>query len=138
MPDEPKMGRPNGLTSEVVDILCREVRDGAKPNRAVMGAGFSKNCWSNWRRQAEAGEQPYKDAVDAIERSEALCLADAEKVFHGARYTDWKAAEAFLASRAREDYGKRLDVTAKVGELDPTTVPDGQLAAIALGTSGEA
>lgn len=124
------------LTSEVAAILCREVQDGAKPTRAVIAAGFSRNCWSNWKRKRDEGEQPYKDAVDAIECAEATCLTNAEKLFHAARLVDWKAAEAFLKARAREDYGQKIDVTTRTEDVGEMSRDD--LLAIAYGKDADA
>lgn len=123
------------LTPEVTTILCRQAEDGVKPVRAVIAAGFSRNCWSNWRRKRDEGEQPYKDAVNAIECAEATCLANAEKLFHAARFTDWKAAEAFLKARAREDYGAKIDVTTRTGEA--SEMSRDELLAIAYGQDAD-
>lgn len=128
-------GDHTDLTEAVCTLLCEEVRQGTKPTRACLAAGFHKNTWSNWCRKADEGLEPYAERIAAITRAEAMCIADAEKGFARAGLHDWKATQAFLESRAREDYGKRVEVIARVGEIDPATVPDAELAAIATGTA---
>ena len=119
------------FTEEVCALLCEEVRKGAKPTRAALAAGFHKNTWSNWCRKADKGDQPYKDRVGAVMRAEAICIAEHEQRFARAGADDWKADEAFLRSRAREDYGQKVEVTARSGEVD--TLSRDELLAIAYG-----
>ena len=130
-----RQGLHTKLTSETVEVLCSAVLAGIKPTRAVIAAGFSRNCWSNWCRQADADDEPYKSAVDAIRRAEAVYLATLEERVTLAGMSDWKASMAMLEKRLREEYGVKIDVTAKVGAIDPADVPDDQLAAIALGAA---
>jgi hypothetical protein len=124
------------LTPQVIEILCNEVRAGIKPTRAVQCAGFSRNCWSNWKRQAEAGDEPYAEAVDAIERSEALFLSDCEKRLGSAGKLDWKADMAVLEKRLRPEYGNKIDVTTRTAEV--AELSREELLAIAYGKADDA
>jgi hypothetical protein len=123
------------LTEAVCTLLCEEVRKGAKPTRACIAAGFHKNTWSNWSRKADAGTEPYAERVGAILRAEAICITEREKRFADAGKTDWKADEAFLKARAREDYGASLKIDASVSTKPAAERSDDELDAVAFGTA---
>lgn len=128
-------GNHTELTDSACALLCEAVLGGTKPTRACIAAGFHPNTWSNWNRKAAEGLEPYVERVGAILRAEAMCIAGVETSLKNATMTDWRAAESFLRSRAREDYGQAIQVDANVKNMDPEAVPDDKLAAIALAAS---
>lgn len=119
------------LTDSVCALLCEAVLNGAKPTRACIAAGFHKNTWSNWCRKADEGIEPYAERVEAILRAEAMCITGVEGALKNATLTDWRAAQAFLQSRAREDYGQRVEVTARTEQVEDLSREE--LLAIAAG-----
>lgn len=119
------------LTDSVCALLCEAVLRGAKPTRACIAAGFHKNTWSNWCRKADEGIEPYAERVAAILKAEAMCISGVEDALKAATLTDWRAAQAFLQSRAREDYGQKVEVTAT--SKPPEEMTREELLAIAAG-----
>jgi hypothetical protein len=96
-----------------------------------MVAGYSKQAFYNWRAKAEANEQPYREFVDAIDRAEAEFLARHEASLSQAGASDWKASEKILSHRLRDEYGAKVEVTAKAQQVEDLTREE--LLAIAAG-----
>lgn len=125
------VGDHTDLTDSVCALLCEAVLNGAKPTRACIAAGFHKNTWSNWCRKADEGLEPYAERVAAILRAEAMCISGVEGALKSFTLTDWRAAESFLRSRAREDYGQKVEVTARTESVEELSRDE--LLAIAAG-----
>lgn len=123
--------RSTELTSDELKTILTSVLSGVKPYRAVVIAGYSKQAYYNWRVKAEANEQPYRDHVDAIDRAEAEFLARHEASLSQAGASDWKASEKILSHRLRDEYGAKVEVTAKAQQVEDLTREE--LLAIAAG-----
>jgi hypothetical protein len=72
-------------------------------------AGVSAKRLKEWLDRAEAGEQPYTDFAEALERADLECEAALVEKWRGAAPEDWRAGKEFLARRFPERWGAQTD-----------------------------
>lgn len=122
-PDVHEKGRPPALTPEVHKGIVDSVELlGMAESRAAMVMGFDGSAPSKWKKRGEAAlkawdtltpeEQVFEDRYVRF----FIALRDAEPKFEQANLlviqraamTDWRAAQARLAMRMPETYGRRV------------------------------
>lgn len=78
------MPKPTACTPEAVAAICAHLADPDRPRSllaALRRAGVSKSAYYDWARRADAGEEPFADAVAQIERArDALREALADEI----------------------------------------------------------
>jgi hypothetical protein len=123
--------RSDSLTTDDLTRICTDILRGVKPYRAVICAGYVKGTYYYWRQQAEAGEEPHRSNIEAIDRAEAEFLARHEASLSQAGASDWKASEKILSHRLRDEYGQKVEVTATT--KPPEEMSREELLAVAAG-----
>ncbi len=112
--------------AELTEEICALVRKGIFPGVAASACGVAARTWRSWVQKARDGEQPYLDAVDAVEqaKSQALVhfvpqlLAAAEKSPEKAWMAIARWAEAFDAGNWERKQTVRME-----GEVHHTSAP---------------
>lgn len=66
-----KRGRPTDLTAQVQSLICEHITNGARSDDAAQAAGISRTTFYSWLSRGRAGEEPYADFADAVERARA-------------------------------------------------------------------
>lgn len=79
-----KMGRPSKLTTRLQERILRRIELGEAPRRACINCGLGASRYSAWAKRATAGEQPYADFYQDIERAEEGVKAEAETLIRKA------------------------------------------------------
>lgn len=107
------MARPTKLTPEAEKAIIEAVLHGATYKDAAEAAGVwyeTFNRWMNVGQAAKAGQ--FHQFYLAIRQAEAQCRLNMTRVIQSAAAKgDWKAAEAYLKRRDRENWGDNIDVT---------------------------
>lgn len=66
-----RTGRPTDLTAQVQSLICEHISNGARVDDAAQAAGIHRGTFYQWMAKGRAGEQPYSDFHDAVERARA-------------------------------------------------------------------
>lgn len=107
------MGRPSKLTDEVYNKIIEAILHGATYKDAAEAAGVWYTTFNDWMKvgeEAKAGK--FYNFHHAVRQAEAQCRLNMTRVIQSAAAKgDWKAAEAYLKRRDRENWGDNLDVT---------------------------
>lgn len=108
-------GRPTKLSRELANAVAELVRQGAYWEEAALSIGISRASLYAWREEGEADLEHGRDTVfshflDAITRASAEAEAQAASALYRHRFTDWRAALAFLERRNPAQWGKREHV----------------------------
>jgi hypothetical protein len=94
------------LTPEVAERIVRLLRAGNYDEVAARGAGIAPRTLQEWLQRGRAGEEPYAELWDAVERAraegEALHVARIAK----AAEDDWHASAWFLERSYPERWGR--------------------------------
>jgi hypothetical protein len=112
------MARPSKLTEETKNLICKAIENGATYNVAAAIAGVSYSAFNLWMQKGREAtrKNKYLQFLEAVETSNAICLAKmAEKMVKSAD-KDWRAAESFLKRRDPENWGdkSKTDITGKI------------------------
>jgi hypothetical protein len=104
------VGRPDGLTDEVVQRILVAVRSGSALEVAAQAAGISRATLHRWRARGErekAGK--FREFADALARAEAEAEAHLVALIVRAGDQQWQAAAWILARRFSNRWGQGQD-----------------------------
>ena len=103
-------GRKTVLIDYVQAEIIKSVAKGVPIKIAVKGAGVSESAYYVWIKRGEAGEKPFVEFMELIDKAKKdlaeSCLDDIKKVRRGGT---WQAAAWMLERKFREDFGKPAD-----------------------------
>lgn len=107
------MARPSKLTPETHAVIVDAILHGATYKDASEAAGVIYNTFNEWMKKGEEAKTgQYREFKDAVDVANAQCAVNFTRVIQSkAALGDWKAAEAWLKRRRREDWGDNVDVT---------------------------
>lgn len=98
------------LTDEVREKLIRAIRAGNYHEQAAQYAGISKETFYRWRRQGEAGTEPYASLLEELDEAEAAAEVGLTATISQAAKSDWRAADTQRKRRWPDRWGDRIDV----------------------------
>src|ERR1019366_5999605 len=109
LPPIPRKGKPTKLTPALQDKICTLVRAGNYLTIACRASGISLDSLQRWRKRGEAGEDPFREFLEALQKAEDDHEIAAVAAIHLAGAKDWRAHLEILSrisperwSRARE------------------------------------
>lgn len=107
------MARPTKLTPETEKAIIDAVLHGATYKDAAEAAGIWYETFNRWMQVGQAAKAGrFNEFYQSIRQAEAQCRLNMTRVIQSAAAKgDWKAAEAYLKRRDRENWGDNLDVT---------------------------
>lgn len=115
-------GRPSKVAPGITAKVCEAIRAGSPREFAVARAGLAKDTFYAWLRrgaralaaadgdpsQVPAGERPYADFSDAVEKALAdAVFADVSLIRQAAEKGAWQAAAWRLERMHPEHFGRR-------------------------------
>ena len=107
------MARKTKLNEEIHAQIVDAILHGATYKDAAEAAGIWYTTFNDWMKlgdQATSGR--FYNFYHAVRKAEAQCRLNMTRVIQSAAAKgDWKAAEAYLKRRDRENWGDNLDVT---------------------------
>ena len=107
------MARPTKLTPEAHKAIIDAILHGATYKDAAEAAGIWYETFNEWMRRGEhekAGK--FYQFNHDVRQAEAQCRLNMTRVIQSAAAKgDWKAAEAYLKRRDRQNWGDNVDVT---------------------------
>ena len=65
------IGRPSKLTPELVETVCEGVRGGLSYRDSACIAGISHTTFHKYKSLGEAGERPYVDFLERLQKAES-------------------------------------------------------------------
>jgi len=106
------MARPSKLTPEVQERIVDAILHGATYRDASEAAGIAYNTFNEWMKKgADAKTGKFREFNDSVETANAQCAVNFTRVIQSkAAQGDWKAAEAWLKRRRREDWGDNVEI----------------------------
>jgi hypothetical protein len=99
-------GRPSKLTPERHKLIVMLLQRGNWRQTACQLAKVSYQTFLNWMERGEAGEQPYMAFFEDVLAAESLAEDYAVACMQTHALGDWRAAQAWLALRQRDRWGK--------------------------------
>lgn len=96
---------PSRFTPDVLTTFLATIRAGHTIGDACRLAGIAPTSYDHWVERARQGVEPYKQFVDTVAACNVLAYDHAVKHFSTEAGKDWKAAERFLARRAKGEWG---------------------------------
>lgn len=131
-------GRPTLCTPECTAEVCKWLASGCYVETATALAGISVGTYYDWKKRGEAGEAPFSEFLDSIQRAENQAEARAVALIQKQGEEDPKALQWWLshrhadrwADRSKVDHGGQADNPVQVEHTH--AVDDATLAAIAL------
>lgn len=109
------MGRKTILTKDLIERICKSIREGNYKNVACQAVGIGESTFYSWLAKGEANKAGlYVEFVEAIKKAEA----EAEQAHVGvikdaANSGTWQASAWYLERKHPERWAKRdnLDIT---------------------------
>lgn len=133
-------GRPTDCTKEMVKAMAEAISSGLSVERACCRCGISTETYAIWRRRGKAGEEPFLNFLQAMERAKAVreeeWLADiraaAKEDAKGHR--QWQAAAWLLERTNAADWARPAQrvIVETVADPEASTATKEQLIAAAL------
>lgn len=109
-------GRPSKYTPEMVDALCRLLREGTTRSAACAACGIHYATFKDWfDRKAEFSSAVQKAEADAQQRFERI-------VARAATDGTWQAAAWWLERRRKDDYALKQTTVHEGSEDAPVAV----------------
>lgn len=107
------MARPTKLTPEIQELITKSLSYGATYKDAAEAAGVSYNTFNEWMKAGENQKiGKFREFYELVKRTEAQCRNNFVSVIAKAAASgDWRAAEAYLKRRDRENWGDSVAVT---------------------------
>lgn len=107
------MARPTKLTPETHSAIVEAILHGATYKDAAEAAGVWYTTFNEWMRKGEEAKSgQFYEFNHAVRQAEAQCRLNMTRVIQSAAAKgDWKAAEAYLKRRDRQNWGDNVDVT---------------------------
>ena len=103
-------GRPTELTTEIAEALVNAILAGNYLAVALRAAGIANRSYSRWMSRGRAGEQPYADFRQRVERARAQAEArHVAVVTRAAIDGNWQAS-AWMLEREWPDRWGRVSV----------------------------
>ena len=109
------MARPTKLTPEAQEQIVDAILHGATYRDAAEASGVVYDTFNNWMlRGKDAKRGKYFEFFEAVSVANAQCAVNFTRVIQSkAALGDWKAAEAWLKRRRREDWGDVIEINQK-------------------------
>jgi len=101
--------------------ILATVRAGASIKDSMLAGGYSEPTYYNWRDNAAKGLQPYATMMAEFAIAEAAAAVAHVQNINAQASQDWKASAWWLSRRRRNEYGDKIEVTAKTAEADELT-----------------
>ena|SRR5215831_14406176 len=98
-------GRPTTLTPEVEDLLVASLRYGNYVTVATRAAGVGWSTFKAWMQRGAAGEEPYAQLKERVEKARAEGQVRLVAIISRAAETDWRAANWLLERQWPEQWG---------------------------------
>ncbi len=99
-------GRPTDLTPEVQATVIAAIRRGNYRDTAAKLAGITRQTIWNWEKRGEAGEAPYAEFFDALQKAESESedsllaeIRNAQPAEKGGQGADLWQAKAWIMER---------------------------------------
>jgi hypothetical protein len=115
-------GRPTLCRPALVERIYSAVREGVTRRAAALACGVSSRTFHNWITRGAAGEQPFLQFVQRIERAEAEWQGELEIQILEAGKRDWRAAAWLLERRCAAEYSTRERAQHGDRDADPQKV----------------
>jgi hypothetical protein len=127
-------GRKPKLTRAVQQRVVQALRVGATDKVAAQYAGIAERTFYSWLAKGLAGQAPYVQFVQAIEKAKGrAAIGWLATIEQAANAGNWQAAAWKLERRYPDAYGRRVyDHTHRI-QFD--TLSEAQLARLAAGES---
>lgn len=119
------MGRPTELNTKTRKAITTALRKGLTRAAASEIAGITDRTFRSWMDRGRAGEHPFEDFAQAVEKAEAQVEEEMTQVLLDAgKKGEWRAA-AFWLERRRKDYRpqSRNEITGADGGPVEITTP---------------
>ena len=110
------MARPTKLTPEAQEQIVDAILHGATYRDAAEASGVGYSTFNDWMKLGREAtrKNKYSEFSEAIETANAQCAVNFTRVIQSkAALGDWKAAEAWLKRRRREDWGDVIEINQK-------------------------
>lgn len=100
---EDKRGRKSAMTSYVKVTIREALKAGNTVRTACRLARLSEPAFYSWLSKGRQGIEPYKEFLEMVELAQAECQAQLVAQWTQAAHSDWRASQAFLATRFKQD-----------------------------------
>ena len=113
----PNAGRPTELTPKLHQQIVKDIRDGMYAQVAAARASISEQTFYGWLKRGEAGEDPFREFLDAVlsaaGEAEKNMVDTVQDAAAGTAKGDWKAGAWWLERRFPKRWGRqeRLEIT---------------------------
>ena len=105
------MARPSKLTPEIQTAIVKRIERGNYPEIAAQAEGIAASTYYLWMQKGDAGEAPYSEFSEAVERARAR--AEVTWVEELATSDNTHDRKWLLERTRRERYGQSIDVGMK-------------------------
>ena len=109
------MPRPHECTEETTKAICDALVMTGSITAACDDAGITTQCYYNWRKRGEEGEDPFVSFLDrttVARRAGKRALINTVRV---AAKKDWRAAAWMLERVDPDGWSKRTELTGRAG-----------------------
>ena len=101
------MGRPTKLTAAVQKAICESIRGGNYADISAQAAGITKQTFYDWLKRGAAGDQPYSDFADSVQKARAIAQKHMVQTIQDAAIDTWTAAAWWLERTYPIEYGRQ-------------------------------
>lgn len=109
------MARPTKLTPELQDQMCNVLRTGVFIDAACHYVGISPATYYNWTDRGRAGEEPFAEFLEAVEKARASATVRALTLVQKAAEDSWQAAAWYLERSHPDQFGRRTNIAGANG-----------------------
>ena len=106
LPPIPRKGKPIKLTPELQAKICTLVRAGNYFSIVCRASGISMDTLTRWRKRGAAGEDPFREFLEALQKAEDDHEIAAVAAIHLAGAKDWRAHLEILSRRRPERWSR--------------------------------
>lgn len=109
------MARRTKLTPELQAEIVKVLRGGAYVEDACAFVGLSKSSFYDWMQRGAAGEEPFSEFSDAVEKARADAVVRNIALVQNAANSSWQAAAWWLERTRPDQYGRRTNLAGPNG-----------------------
>jgi len=116
------MPRSTKLNSRVQNTIVKCLKDGNTRNDSALYAGIGVSTFYLWLDRGRAGESPYVEFLEAVEKAEAEAMIANVAIIQRAANDTWQAAAWWLERKRPDDWGRRQRMDIGTSQEQPMKI----------------